>query len=286
MTAVAKPPICDVCATSMLGKIEDFLFTCPGCQLWRSSLQLRLEDGQAAEICAQRANYAALRRRNFGQILGRLGRQTDLKGKSILDVGCAQGWFLEAAEAVGMRAVGIEPEPTVAADGVAKGLTIRAGLFPQVLDASERFDFIIFNDVFEHLEKPSHILDVCYRHLAPGGQLILNLPDSQGFVFRVAAALRLRSLLRRLWQVDFYSPHLYYYNRSNLRVLAKRAGFARRDIYRVDAIRVSGLWERLGLDKESSRLKKFVLFGVASLAAPLLNHVMPSDISVMTFERA
>ncbi|MEL7174628.1 MAG: methyltransferase domain-containing protein, partial [Pseudomonadota bacterium] len=51
-----------------------------------------------------------LRRRNFESLLTRIETRRPLRGARLLEVGCAKGWFLEAARRRGAECFGIEPE--------------------------------------------------------------------------------------------------------------------------------------------------------------------------------
>ncbi|EQD54219.1 Methyltransferase type 11, partial [mine drainage metagenome] len=107
----------------------------------------------------------------------------------MLDVGCSNGQFLEAAASYGIEGVGIEPELAQASVARSKGLKVRAGLFPESLERGEAFDIVAFNDSFEHLSDPGAMLRTSEVILNPGGVLILNLPDSAGVLYSIASAL-------------------------------------------------------------------------------------------------
>lgn len=51
------------------------------------------------------------------------------------------------------------------------------GEFTALLDAGERFDYIVASHVFEHLPDPIHFLQRCERALKDTGKLILLVPD-------------------------------------------------------------------------------------------------------------
>ncbi|HEX6137905.1 MAG TPA: class I SAM-dependent methyltransferase, partial [Casimicrobiaceae bacterium] len=109
-----------------------------------------------------------LRRRNFETVLERLAACGAVRGE-LLDVGCAHGWFLDAARRRGYVASGIEPDAAIAAQAVRRGHTVTHGRFPQALPAGVRFDVIVFNDVFEHLPDPRGALGAVHAALRPGG---------------------------------------------------------------------------------------------------------------------
>ena len=85
-----------------------------------------------------------------------------------------------------------------------------------------RFDYIICADVLEHLRDPLRMLRDCHARLAPGGALILSLPNSGHWYFRWNV------LLGRFPQHDrglFDRTHLHFYTWDGWVELLHRAGF-------------------------------------------------------------
>jgi hypothetical protein len=69
--------------------------------------------------------------------------------------------------------------------------------------------------VFEHLPDPYGVAQVLRKHLSSRGFVIINLPVSDGLVFRFArtlARIGVRAPLERMWQVGMPSPHLSYFS--------------------------------------------------------------------------
>ena len=111
----------------------------------------------------------ALRRANFELLLDRLENQGSIRGKRLLEVGSARGWFLEAAGKRGADVRGIEPEAENARVAQDHGLSVETGLFPQDLEDRGPYDLIVFNDVFEHIPQPSNLIGEVADLLSPGG---------------------------------------------------------------------------------------------------------------------
>lgn len=90
-----------------------------------------------------------------------------------------------------------------------RGLPVRPGYFPDALTPDESFDAIVFNDVIEHIPDIASALDACNARLSENGLLVLNLPNSRGFFYRLSkifARLGWRNPFNRLWQKDLPSP--------------------------------------------------------------------------------
>lgn len=102
------------------------------------------------------------------------------RGKRVLDVGCATGYFAQflAAER-GCDVQGLEPDPVAA--GVARqrlGDRVTVGGSELLLDyAPGSFDVVVFADVLEHLVDPGQALRDARRLLAPGGRVVASIPN-------------------------------------------------------------------------------------------------------------
>lgn len=269
---------CVVCGTAMR-RVRSWLSVCGHCGFRRASL--------TANAGSDIGGLEALRRRNFGLLLDRLSRVTDLPSRRLLEVGCSQGWFLDAAVQRGVaRAVGIEPEAATAHVARGKGHDVRVGYFPDGLGADERFDLIVFNDVFEHLPDPAAMLRVCHERLEDGGLLVLNLPSSDGTLYRVAEMLARFGIdgpLERMWQLGLPSPHITYFNDANLRrFVEETVGLRPVDAGTLPSASLDGLWPRIRSSEPVPRA--VILYAGLAGMLPLLR-MLPQDIIVHAFRK-
>jgi SAM-dependent methyltransferase len=139
------------------------------------------------------------------------------EGKKVLDIGCAGGAFLVAAQQCGFDAVGVEPARWMAAYGRRTyGVDIRDGILKPGMFPEKSFDVITLWDVVEHLTDPKQILDLVHSLLKPNGILLVNYPD----IDSVAA-----KTLGRKWPF-WLSVHLLYYTRKTIAAQLKRSGFS------------------------------------------------------------
>ena len=143
----------------------------------------------------------------------------------------------------------------------------------------DKFDYVIFNDVFEHLDNLNLVLKQLKIFLKEEGKIIINLPSSEGLIFIFSNWLNkigLKSLYDRLWQKGLLSPHLSYFNNLNLKKLLNKNGY--------DLI-YSGSLDTIGRDGNFKRLNstiknKFLCF-ILSLLLYLfyyLQKILPKDI--------
>ena len=101
--------------------------------------------------------------------------------KTVLEVGCATGYFTKALAERGCKVVGMELSPEAAAvaenwaERVVVGNVDDTTLWDLVDD--ESFDVITFGDVLEHLQDPLAVLRVAKHKLKQSGFIVTSLPN-------------------------------------------------------------------------------------------------------------
>jgi len=137
---------------------------------------------------------------------------------SILDVGCAFGYFLEVAMSRGWRVEGVEISEY--ASGVAREktkATVHTGPLAGVgLDACS-FDAITMWDALEHTLDPSGELAEAYRLLRPGGYLFMTIPD--------AGSLTARLMGSHWYGFKSASEHNFFFSRETIGRMLEKANF-------------------------------------------------------------
>jgi 2-polyprenyl-3-methyl-5-hydroxy-6-metoxy-1,4-benzoquinol methylase len=137
---------------------------------------------------------------------------------SMLDVGCAYGYFCELAAKRGWNTEGLEVSAHAAqmARELAK-VPVHTGTLAEVALTPASFDVAAMWDVLEHSFDPSSELAAVNRILKPGGYLFLTLPDAGSFIAR---------LLGPYWfGYKKAAEHNYFFSERTLRQLLARAGF-------------------------------------------------------------
>jgi 2-polyprenyl-3-methyl-5-hydroxy-6-metoxy-1,4-benzoquinol methylase len=185
-----------------------------------------------------------------------------------------------------MKASAVEPSEAHAAIALGKGFAVTTGFFPERPDRDQSFDLIVFNDVFEHLPSPTVAIAACEGMLRPGGLLVINLPSSSGTLYTIARllnALGSPSTLVRMWQKDFSSPHISYFNPRTLGALVERCTSLRQvDLFRLDTLVAQGLFARIR--SSHSAAPAAIMWLALRLLIPLLR-LLPPDIVVGVYRR-
>jgi 2-polyprenyl-3-methyl-5-hydroxy-6-metoxy-1,4-benzoquinol methylase len=119
--------------------------------------------------------WASLRGQVREDLLERIGRDA----KTILEFGCGEGALGEALRRrQKCRVVGIELDRHAAAMAKKRMDDVYCGDAREIVSIiHERFDWIIGGDIIEHLDEPWSFLAELRRIAAPGGRLLLSIPN-------------------------------------------------------------------------------------------------------------
>lgn len=109
-------------------------------------------------------------------------------GMRVLEVGCGEGNFLSRLPG-DVTARGLEFNDVSIAKCRARGLNVEK--LPVQAMASESpgaYDLVCSFQVLEHVSDPAGFLDACIACLAPGGTLIISVPNDEGPMARMTNA--------------------------------------------------------------------------------------------------
>ena len=280
---------CIVCPASTHAGLSPWHHVCPACRYEAAQLEPTINEKQAHDLVNEGDREVALKRLredNFKTIVTRLKALAPPGARTLLDVGSAHGWFLEQA-AERFEVLGVEPDAAVGEMAARRGLPVRIGYFPDALPEGAKFDVIVFNDVIEHIPAVHDALQACHARLNPNGLLVLNVPCSRGFFYRLSklfARLNLNGPFDRMWQKDLPSPHVHYFNEANLNALVERHGLHKLEAFELASLRLSGLMERLRFVGKVNPLVLYAQYAAIALAIPVLK-LFPSDILVCIYRK-
>jgi 2-polyprenyl-3-methyl-5-hydroxy-6-metoxy-1,4-benzoquinol methylase len=171
-------------------------------------------------------------------------------GVRVLDVGCAAGYLGAALTERGCTVVGVEMDPRDAASArVGYELVIEGDVEDPatVTQLPRDMQVVIFADILEHLRDPWSVLRASRDLLAPGGRVIVSLPNIAHWTAR-------RALLRGDFTYSdfglFDRTHLRFFTRDSARRLALDAGFEiANESFAAVALPVEHLITRLGVSE-------------------------------------
>jgi SAM-dependent methyltransferase len=173
-------------------------------------------------------------------LLGRLAAP----GGRIVDAGAGQGRFVAAARAAGYDAVGLEPARRGLARAAAAGVTlIPAGIEDAAIERGS-VDAVTVWHVLEQLERPADALARMRDWLAPGGGLLLGVPNLASWQARVGGD--------RWFHLDV-PRHRTHFTAAGAVALLQRCGFAVQAIrHRLLEHNAYGMWQS-GVNRVTER---------------------------------
>jgi len=139
------------------------------------------------------------------------------KGGRILDVGCGDGFFLNAIKDRGWEVHGMEISKEAVKSAKIKGLeNVIYGTLDNAPYPENHFDVIRLWSVLEHLHDPVKTLRIAQRLLKQEGILILQVPNYKGAVARWTG---------HGWSAWDVPRHLYHFSHQSMDILLEKSGY-------------------------------------------------------------
>ncbi len=140
-----------------------------------------------------------------------------VSGKTVLEVGCGDGFFLHTLASLGAHSIGYEPSSTYTLAAEHREIEVHHQYFS--FDPSQEegdpADVIVMRHVLEHLMEPKEVLTSLSKKRFQNGHaryLLIEVPNSL-------------QLLRDNLYFDFYNDHVHYFSEGSLRSVLKSAGW-------------------------------------------------------------
>jgi SAM-dependent methyltransferase len=178
----------------------------------------------------------------------------------LLDVGAGRGRFVVSATATGYDAVGIEPSVRGSEAAAAIGASVERSTVEEASFDQGAFDVVSLWHVLEHLEQPAGALERIAEWLAPGGVLLIGVPNLASLQARLGGA--------RWYHLDV-PRHRVHFTPLGLERLLGRFGFEivrRRDVLLEH--NPFGMWQSL---VSRVTIHPSYLYNVLKRNAPLLS---------------
>jgi 2-polyprenyl-3-methyl-5-hydroxy-6-metoxy-1,4-benzoquinol methylase len=113
------------------------------------------------------------------------GMQT-VSGRRMLDYGCGSGWFAQQLRLAGWQVAGMDLSRH-AAESAQKnfGIPVLVGTLPHPGVPPQSYDLITLRAVLEHVHDPNRLLTAAWEAAAPGGHLLVTVPNLSGWGYRL-----------------------------------------------------------------------------------------------------
>lgn len=164
----------------------------------------------------------------YNLALNYLSSKVDRKKKSLLDVGCGFGYFLELAEKRGWQISGVEIVGSAVAGARAKLGTqyIFHGTLKEAKYPDNSFDVITSWDVLFHVSNPFQELKECFRVLKKRGIILIRVRNVgfEKMAYRVYWLIK--KAVPNLGIKSPYVFHRYCFSSNSMSRLLSRLGFA------------------------------------------------------------
>lgn len=153
-----------------------------------------------------------------------LNSVVDLSGKTVLEIGCGDAYFLDSLTDLGAKVIGYEPSSTYILAAARPRIKVVNDFFRFDGSSSppEPVDVVVMRHVLEHMESPKKVLTTLRTTCFPTNSLqflLLEVPNA-------------RQLLRDDLYFDFYNDHIQYFSHASLTRLAHATGWT--PIYQSD----------------------------------------------------
>lgn len=204
-------------AAGQAGSLD--LRLCKGCGLvWNRAF--REEAGEPVFDADYYCSFASSEegRRTQEMTAEQLHHRVDVRGKTVLEIGCGDGYFLSRLQQFGASCIGYEPSSTYQAAAARPGLTIfrEPYDFEGSDDSRQEAEVVVMRHVLEHLPNPRQILRSLRHQRSRGGgarYLYVEVPN-------------LTALLKQALYFDFYYDHVVYFSEAALRRLLALEGWS------------------------------------------------------------
>jgi len=190
---------------------------CYGPEYFRRTNVMRF--GPGLDYRNYRSDIEACKVKGYSQIVGNF----DLRGKVILDVGCATGALLHSLKKHSpAQLIGIDiAEHQIAYGRDHYGIDLRCLKLEEANFAASEFDLIIMLDIIEHVWEIRTFFASAVRCLKPGGAMFIRTPNADSYW-----------IAQRRWNYLYCGfEHIAYLSTESLAFLANDHGMVVERIY-------------------------------------------------------
>lgn len=172
-------------------------------------------------------------------------------GKTLLDIGCGTGHFLNEMKKAGWQVHGVEPAQIARQKAV---IRLEQPIFESLKEMPDiQLSAITLWHVLEHLHHPDETLKLCYNLLQNNGLLLIAVPNYQSYD---------ADYYKNYWAGYDVPRHLWHFNQKSMRMLIEGKGFCIKKVLpmKLDSYYVSLLSEHYKRPKKNAFAKYWCAF--------------------------
>lgn len=215
---------CDICDQNVWSVKSPNLIECDICGLIRANKKYSAEELASVYngdyfFGEEYIDYIQDRKaleKNFKKRIRRLIIWAQLsKDKTLVEIGCAYGFFLNAVRSFVKRSIGFD----VSRDGISYA---QNKLYLEAYNKDfrdhqlENVDVVCLWDVIEHVPDPDSVIRHVASILSPGGHVAITTGDIGSVIARIQGDN---------WRMIHPPTHLFYFNKKTMMKLLQKHGF-------------------------------------------------------------
>lgn len=177
--------------------------------------------------------------------------------KSLLDIGCSYGWFLECGRQHNYKVFGVEPSKNICAS-IKEQYDVVCMTAEDFLNNNNKvFSVVSLWNVLEHLSAPDQIISNISRVQNSSSLVIITVPNANGFINKCLMLLNRLSFhfvkkpLDILFQSNSNYMHLYYFSAKHIEQLLETNGYKVVNTIQQEIIDVSNIKKRCEMESLS-----------------------------------
>lgn len=148
----------------------------------------------------------------------------DKKELAILDIGCDTGAFLESITDTKISKLGVEVSPQAVKCARSKGLDVICGNFLHI-EFSSKFDFIVANDIWEHMLYPYKFLEKVKTLLKKDGVAYFTFPSPISFIYRLGFFFARLNIMQKAVERLYPRYHVFYPHPKKVKKVLEELNF-------------------------------------------------------------
>jgi 2-polyprenyl-3-methyl-5-hydroxy-6-metoxy-1,4-benzoquinol methylase len=210
---------CILCESTTLKRLQgyekDYLVRCNSCHFVFCKRKPTLGELKAHyELYLRNELLSEITSKRYEELLDKF--EVYRKTNNIIDVGCGDGLFLEAAKKRKWNVFGTEFTEEALKICEKKGIKMTSSPLDSTAYQADFFDVVTSFEVIEHINTPLSEIESFKTILRKGGLLYITTPNFNSIS---------RDIKKGKWSVIEYPEHLSYYTKETLTLLVKQFGF-------------------------------------------------------------